>query len=110
MGRTTVNNALRKSIARANKALLQELPFYNCRTLDGVLQPFNSLLKQTSRRSLEDLTSLFDLNLFKLNDQQNDVENDIDSYLVNKIPRPCYYTPESLKNNIRQKIFDRSSQ
>ena len=56
-----------KTVSKTNKLLLSYLPYYNCNILENAHPIFNSLVDTTSRRSLEKLCSLHDLNLFYLN-------------------------------------------
>ena len=81
---------------KANKCLLRELPYFSYRgDLVYVHGKFNNSLSTriTTRRDLEHLTGLYDLDLFSLNNQSSTDEN---------IPviRSNYYSPHSFENMI----------
>ena len=73
--------------------LLKELPYFNCkRNLAGFHGRFNNLLQSNirSKRYLDKLTSLYELDLFKLNTLCNSDVNTIDN-LYNQ--GPCTVRP-----------------
>ena len=72
-----------KSVAKENKCFFQELPHYNVNDLIGFHGQFNNLLlanngRLPTKRYLEKLRSLYDLDIFSLNVRQtNDINPDI---------------------------------
>ena len=64
---------------KENKSLLKHLPYYDCKILRSVHLQFNSLMNTdlASRKSLDSLNSLYDLNLFQL--------NSMDRFLIPKL-------------------------
>lgn len=83
---------------KSNKALFKELPYFN---LTGSLVlahgQFNNLLysELPTKRDLDKLPRLYDLDLFNLNTaQDNFVGEDI---LLSQCIRSCYFSPYSLK-------------
>ena len=105
MGRNkSTRNAIAKSVAKANKVLLSQLPYYNCSMLENDHSPFNSLTNETSRRSLEHLCSLYDLSLFNLN-TRNDIDNNHnENFLLTKTAKSKYFSPMSFKKSLPQYI------
>ena len=79
--------------------LLKELPYFNCKgNLVDFHGRFNNLLqsKIRSKRYLDKLTSLYELDLFKLNTLCNSDVNTIDN-LYNQSIHSRYFTPHSFK-------------
>ena len=57
----------KKNLAKENKLLLMELPYYNCKDLKNAHPPCNALLDTNlaSRKSIHSFNSLYDLGLFQ---------------------------------------------
>ena len=84
---------------RSRRDLFKELPYFNHRgTLLSCHGRFNNLLPSDihSKRYLDKLTSLYDLDLFKLNASCSEDLN-ADSFLYNHRISSRYYTPHSFK-------------
>ena len=56
-----------KNLAKENKLLLMELPYYNCKDLKNAHPQYNALLDTNlaSRKSIHSFNSLYDLGLFQ---------------------------------------------
>ena len=79
--------------------LLKELPYFNCKgNLADFHGRFNNLLQSNirSKRYLDKLTSLYELDLFKLNTLCNSDVNTIDN-LYNQHIHSRYFSPHSFK-------------
>ena len=79
--------------------LLKELPYFNCKgNLVDFHGRFNNLLQSNirSKRYLDKLTSLYELDLFKLNTLCNSDVNTIDN-LYNQRIHSRYFSPHSFK-------------
>ena len=65
-----------KNLAKENKFLLMELPYYNCKDLKNAHPQYNALLDTNlaSRKSIYSFNSLYDLGLF----QNDSVDKTID--------------------------------
>jgi hypothetical protein len=87
----------------ANIALLKELPYYNYRG-DISLLHVNSLTDLPTKRNLDKLSSLYELDLFSLNNIHNDSQ-DTHKNLLNQ--RICcrYFSPQSFKQLKSKKII-----
>ena len=85
----------KKQCAIEKKTLLAQLPFYNCKVLTSAHPQFNSLIddNRPSRKSLDSLSSLYDLSVFQLNSLDKDIDPDI-NFTSNKISSK-YYFPHS---------------
>ena len=88
--------AAEKSAAKENKRLLSELPYYNCSNLEDAHPRFNSLIVASSRRSLENSTSLYDLNLFSLNPRNNVSQEDL---YIHNLSKSSYFSPISFEKD-----------
>ena len=88
-----------KAITRTNKSFLSLLPYYHCKILKNAHPNYNSLIDSTSRKSLDDLCSLHDRNLFSLN-PRNDLNINPEENCLNNFPRSKYFFPLSFKNEI----------
>ena len=57
----------KKNLAKENKLLLMELPYYNCEDLKSGYPQYNALLDTNiaSRKSIYSFNSLYDLGLFQ---------------------------------------------
>ena len=81
------------------RGLLNELPYFNCKgNLADFHGRFNNLLQSNirSKRYLDKLTSLYDLDLFKLNTLCNRDVNTVDN-LYNQRIHSRYFSPHSFK-------------
>ena len=69
----------KKQCAIENKTLLAHLPYYNCKVLTSAHPLFNNLIddNRPSRKSLDSLSSLYDLSVFQLNSLDKDIDPDI---------------------------------
>ena len=78
-----------------SKTLLAQLPYYNCEVLTSAHPQFNSLIddNRPSGKSLDSLSSLYDLSVFQLNSLDKDIDPDI-NFTSNKISSK-YYFPHS---------------
>ena len=87
----------------ANIALLKELPYYNYRG-DISLLHVNSLTDLPTKRNLDKLSSLYELDLFSLKNIHNDSQ-DTHKNLLNQ--RICcrYFSPQSFKQLKSKKII-----
>lgn len=90
---------------KENKSLLKHLPYYDCKILRSVHPQFNSLLNTdlASRKSLDSLNSLYDLNLFQLNSMDRLVDPEVN--LTSNCIRSKYYTPHSFSQHVINKQF-----
>ena len=110
MGRTRRKNmqtCKEKSEAKITKSLLSLLPYYNCKSLKTAHPPFNSLIDTTSRKSLDNLCSLYDLNLFKLN-PGNNLNINPDEKCLGKVLKSKYFSPLTFKKAMSSYIPDSS--
>ena len=91
-----------KNNARINKANIRELPFYNLNSLDfHNLFTNDSSYSPPTRRYLDRLTSIHNLDLFSLNTRDKNSEFEFD--LNPNVVRSNYYSPHSfnnMKNNL----------
>ena len=79
---------------------MNELPYFNCKgNLADFHGRFNNLLQSNihSKRYLDKLTSLYDLDLFKLNTLCNRDVNTVDNLYNRPIPDSRYFSPHSFK-------------
>ena len=95
---------------KENKSLLEhlpyyDLPYYDCKILRSVHPQFNSLMNTdlASRKSLDLLNSLYDLNLFQLNSMDRLVDPEVN--LTANCIRSKYYTPHSFSQHVTNKQF-----
>ena len=90
---------------KENKSLLKHLPYYDCKILRSVHPQFNSLMNTdlVSRKSLDSLNSLYDLNLFQLNSMDRLVDPEVN--LASNYIRSKYYTPHSFSQHVTNKQF-----
>lgn len=81
---------------KVNKALLRELPYYSCDLIPSPDQ-FNNSVSTTckTKKELDKLTSLYDLDLFSLNTTLDHNLNPVD-YSSNRITSR-YFSPHSFK-------------
>ena len=93
----------KKQCAIENKTLLAHLPYYNCKVLTSAHPPFNNLIddNRPSRKSLDSLSSLYNLSVFQLNSLDKDIDPDR-NFHSNKI-RSKYYSPLSFAQFIESK-------
>ena len=68
----------KKQCAIENKTLLAHLPYYYCKVLTSAHSLFNNLIddNRPSRKSLDSLSSLYDLSVFQLNSLDKDIDPD----------------------------------
>jgi len=85
--------------------LLKHLPYYDCKILRSVHLHFKSLMNTdlASRKSLDSLNSLYDLNLFQLNSMDRLVDPKVN--VTSKCIRSKYYTPHSFSQHVINKQF-----
>ena len=81
----------KKNLAKENKLLLMELPYYNCKDLKNAHPQYNALLDTNlaSRKLINSFNSLYDLGLF----QNDSVDKTIDpdaNLMTSKIRSSCY--------------------
>ena len=90
---------------KENKSLLKHLPYYDCKILRFVHPQINSLMNTdlVSRKSLDSLNSLYDLNLFQLNSMDRLVDPEVN--LASNSIRSKYYTPHSFSQHVTKKQF-----
>ena len=90
---------------KENKSLLKHLPYYDCKILRSVHPQFNSLMNTdlASRKSLDSINSLYDLNLFQLNSMDRLVDPEVN--LTSNCIRSKYYTPHSFSQHVTNKQF-----
>ena len=93
----------KKQCAIENKTLLAHLPYYYCKVLNSAHSLFNNLIddNRPSRKSLDSLSSLYDLSVFQLNSLDKDIDPDR-NFHSNKI-RSKYYSPHSFAQFIESK-------
>ena len=98
---------------RLNKSLLKDLSYFNFRgNLVLAHGQFNNSLKSelSTKRDLDKLHSLYDLDLFNLNTAFDTNQTDNDA-LMSQCIRSRYFSPHSLKqftNNLRQDQIESS--
>ena len=88
-----------KQQSKCNKSLLKELPYYSVNIILAHGQ-FNNLTDSCSlpsKKYLEKLRGLHDLDLFSLN-TRNELDIDPNRNFVNTSPRSKYFSPSSFKN------------
>ena len=98
-----------KQAEKNNKCTLRELPYFSYRgDLASLHGRFNNSLSSTkpTKRNLEKLTSLYDLDLFSLNNDNVSNPEELFPYIRSK-----YYSPhsfEELKNSLQNKEIEQS--
>jgi hypothetical protein len=92
-----------KSEERLCKSLLRELPYFNYRgNLSVYLGKFTGISHLKSKRDLEKLTSLYDLDLFSLN---TNLDNSLSfNEYVNRPTSGRYFSPHSFKHMLTVKL------
>jgi len=106
-GNKSKTKSVNKVEAKANKALLSELPYYHCKRLEDAHATFNSLIDIPSRKSLSHLSSLYDINIFNLNNMNALFFDENQNYLY-KFPRSKYFSPLSFNKELSQINSDSS--
>ena len=86
----------KKNLAKENKLLLMELPYYNCKDLKNAHPQNNALLDTNlaSRKSINLFNSLYDLGLFQNDSVDKTIDPDANLMTTSKI-RSSYYSPHS---------------
>ena len=86
----------KKNLAKENKLLLMELPYYNCKDLKNAHAQNNALLDTNlaSRKSINLFNSLYDLGLFQNDSVDKTIDPDANLMTTSKI-RSSYYSPHS---------------
>ena len=86
----------KKNLAKENKLLLMELPYYNCKDLKNAHPQYNALLDTNlaSRKSIHSFNSLYDLGLFQNDSVDKRIEPDANLMTTSNICS-SYYWPHS---------------
>ena len=90
-----------KSEERLCKSLLRELPYFNYRgNLSAYLGKFTAISHLKSKRNLEKLTSLYDLDLFSLN---TNLDNSLSfNEYINRLTSGRYFSPHSFEHMLNR--------